>query len=171
LHDLSTEEMLSRLGENKLQVALTVRPPRRLLRGLGFAELARYELCVAVAPKHPLAKLKSVALAQAVREPVIAYSREDYPEYHDKLAEMFASAGLKPKIAEEHDGITSVIAAVEAGRGFALVPSCVACMAGPRLKIIPLNPAGEPVPVGAVWRKEAETDLVKNFIAAASAKE
>ena len=170
LHDLSTEEMLSRLGENKLQVALTVQPPRRLLRGLGFTELARYELGVAVAPEHPLAKLKSVALAQVAREPLIAYSREDYPEYHETLAEMFASAGLKPKIAEEHDGITSVIAAVEAGRGFAFVPSCVACMAGPRLRLLALTPAPPPIPVGAAWRKEAETDLVKNFIAAASAK-
>src|ERR1019366_480908 len=61
LHDLSTEEMLAQLGEKKLQVALTVKPPAKLLRGLNFAELARYEMCVAVAPKHPLAKLKSIS--------------------------------------------------------------------------------------------------------------
>ena len=34
LHDLSTEEMLAQLGEKKLQVALTVRPPAKSLRGL-----------------------------------------------------------------------------------------------------------------------------------------
>ena len=62
LHDLSTEEMLAQLGEKKLQVALTVRPSAKLLRGLNFEELARYEMCVAVAPKNPLAKLKSVSL-------------------------------------------------------------------------------------------------------------
>jgi DNA-binding transcriptional LysR family regulator len=167
LHDLSTEEMLSQLREGKLSVALMVRPPRKMSAGIVFEELARYPLGVAVAPKHPLAKSKSVALAQIAREPLIAYSRKDYPEYHAMLEKLFAPVGRVPRIAEEHDGITSVIAAVEAGRGFALVPSCVACMAGPRLKIIPLNPAGQPVPVGAAWRKESETDLVKNFIAAA----
>ena len=72
-----------------------------------------------------------------------------------------------PRIAGEYDGITSLIAAVEAGRGFALVTSSVACMAGPRLKLIPLKLALPPVPVGAVWRKEFETGLVKSFIAAA----
>src|SRR5208337_4131165 len=50
LHDLSTEEMLSQVGEKKLQVALTVRPPGKLLRGLNFEELARYPIRVAVAP-------------------------------------------------------------------------------------------------------------------------
>jgi DNA-binding transcriptional LysR family regulator len=165
LHDLSTEEMLAQLGERKLQVALTVRPPGKLLRGLRFEELARYAMCVAVAPKHPLAKLKFVSLEQLSREPMIAYSREDYPEYHAMLEKLFATVGRKPKIAGEHDGVTSIVAAVEAGRGFALVPSCVACMAGPRLKLLPLRPALPPIPVGAVWRPEAGAALAEQFMA------
>jgi LysR family transcriptional regulator, benzoate and cis,cis-muconate-responsive activator of ben and cat genes len=167
LHDLSTEEMLAQLGEKKLQVALTVRPPAKLLRGLNFEELARYAVCVAVAPKHPLAKLKSISLEQISREPLIAYSRKDYPEYHAMLEKLFASVGRKPHIVGEHDGVSSIVAAVEAGRGFALVPSCVASMVGPRLKLLPIRPALPAVPVVAIWRKEIETELVKNFITAA----
>jgi DNA-binding transcriptional LysR family regulator len=167
LHDLSTEEMLSQMGEKKLQVALTVRPPPKLLRGLNFEELARYTICVAVAPKHPLAKSKSISLERISREPLIGYSRQDYPEYHEMLEKLFAAVGRKPRIVGEHDGVSSMVAAVEAGRGFALVPGCVACMAGPRLKLIPLKPALPPVPVVAIWRRDAETELVKNFIAAA----
>ena len=83
------------------------------------------------------------------------------------LEKLFAPVGRKPKIAGEHDGVTSIVAAVESGRGFALVPSCVACMVGPRLKLLPLRPALPPIPVGAVWLKESETELVKHFIAAA----
>jgi DNA-binding transcriptional LysR family regulator len=99
-----------------------------------------------------------------VKEPLIAYSQSDYPEYHEILDELFA--GLrKPQIAEEHDGITSIIAAVESGRGFALVPQCVQFMAGPRVKLIPLNPAPNPIPVGAAWKKD--TEAVKQFIVAA----
>src|SRR5580700_2575783 len=128
LHDLSTEEMLSQIGENKLQVAFTVRPSAKLLRGLNFEELARYAMCVAVAPKHPLAKSKSVSLEQISREPLIAYNRKDYPEYHAMLEKLFAPVGRKPRIVGEHDGVSSIVAAVEAGRGFALVPSCVASM-------------------------------------------
>ena len=167
LHDLSTEEMLSQVGEMKLQVALTVRPPAKLLRGLNFEELARYAMCVAVAPKHSLAKSKSISLEQISREPLIAYNRKDYPEYHEMLEKLFAPVGRKPRIVGEHDGVSSIIAAVEAGRGFALVPSCVASMVGPRLKLLPIKPALAAVPVVAIWRKESETELVKNFVAAA----
>jgi DNA-binding transcriptional LysR family regulator len=167
LHDLSTEEMLSQIGENKLQVAFTVRPSAKLLRGLNFKELARYAMCVAVAPKHPLAKSKSVSLEQISREPLIAYSRKDYPEYHEMLEKLFAPVGRKPRIIGEHDGVSSIVAAVEAGRGFALVPSCVASMVGLRLKLLPLKPALPAIPVVAIWRKKSETELVKSFIAAA----
>jgi DNA-binding transcriptional LysR family regulator len=164
LHDLSTEEMLAGLRADKLQVALMVHPPRKMLRGLQFQELARYPLCAALTPKHPLAKSKEVSLEQLAGEPMIGYSREDYPEYHDMLDEIFAG-GRKPRIVEEHDGVTSVIAAVESGRGFALVPQCVECMAGPRVKLIPVKPAPRPIPVGVAWKNSA--DMVKEFVKAA----
>ena len=167
LHDLSTEEMLAQLGEKKLQVAFTVRPSAKLLRGLNFEELARYAMCVAVAPKHPLAKSKFVSLEQISREPLIAYSRKDYPEYHEMLEKLFAPIGRKPRIVGEHDGVSSIVAAVAAGRGFALVPSCVASMVGPRLKLLSIKPALPAVPVVAIWRKESETEMVRHFIAAA----
>ena len=167
LHDLSSEEMLAQLGEKKLSVALTVRPPAKLLRGFNYEELARYEMCLAVAPNHPLAKLKSVTLEKISCEPLIAYSRKEYPEYHQQLEKLFAPFSRRLHIAAEHDGITSLIADVEVGRGCALVPSCVACMAGPRLTLLPLNPALPLIPVGAIWRKESETDLIKQFVAAA----
>lgn len=163
LHDLSTEEMLAGLRAGKLNVSLMVRPPGRMLRGLQFRELARYPICAALPPRHPLARSKTVSLEKLSREPLIAFSRRDYPEYHEMLDELFGRHN--PRVAEEHDGVTSVIAAVESGRGFALVPQCVECMAGPRVKLVPLDPAPDPIPVGAVWNKG--TAMVTEFVAAA----
>lgn len=166
LHDLSTEEMLSQLREGKLHVALAAQPQKKLPRGLNFKWLARYTLCVAVAPGHRLARLKAVTRAQLAGEPLIGYRRADYPDYHEQLKRLFAPARA-PRVAEEHDGIASLIAAVEAGRGFALVPDSFACVAGPRLKILPLHPKGETISVGAIWQKNVATALVERFIAAA----
>jgi LysR family transcriptional regulator, benzoate and cis,cis-muconate-responsive activator of ben and cat genes len=169
LHDLSSEEMLEQLGK-KLQVALTVRPPAKMLRGLSFVEIARYAIVVAVAPSHPLAKSKAITLQQVAPEPLIGLNRADYPDSYVETKRLFAAVGLKPNFAEEHEGGTGIVAAVEAGRGIALVPSSLACIVGTRVKLIPLKPALPPIPVGALWRKESETELVKNFIAAARAK-
>ncbi|HEY1790499.1 MAG TPA: LysR substrate-binding domain-containing protein [Verrucomicrobiae bacterium] len=166
LHDLSTEEMLAGLCAERLHVALMVRPSRKTLRGLQFQELARYPICVALPPKHPLAKSKTVSIEQLTNEPLITYSRGDYPEYHDLLGELFGKR--KPRIAEEHDGVTSIIAAVESGRGVALVPQCVQSLAGPRVTIVSLDPAPNPIPVGAAWKNGAA--LAKEFVAAAAQK-
>ncbi len=164
LHDLSSEEMLAQLGEKKLQIALTVPPPKKMRRRLAFIELARYAMCVAVAPAHPLAKLKAITLPQVARESLIGYTRKDYPEYHADIGKLFTAVGSKPRFTEEHEGGHSLIAAVEAGRGVALVPSSLTCMVGGRLKLIPLKPALPPIPVGAVWLKENDSELVEQFI-------
>jgi DNA-binding transcriptional LysR family regulator len=168
LHDLSSEEMMAQLGTKKLQVALTVRPDGKLLRGLAYLELARYATQVAVAPDHPLAKSKTITLEQVASEPLIGLNRKDYPEFHVEMKRLFAAVGKKPNFTEEHEGGTSIIAAVEAGRGIALVPSSLACIVGNRVKLLPLKPALPPIPVGAVWLKDNESELVKRFIAAAS---
>jgi len=168
LHDLSTEEMLAGLREDRLHVALMVAPAGRQLRGLRFHELARYPMCIAAPPGHRFARVRALTLEKIVDEPLIAYSRADYPEYHAGLAKIFAPVGRLPAIAEEHDSVTSLIAAVEAGHGIALVPSCMECLAGPRLKIIPLAPAGGPVVVGAVCRKAGVSAMGQAFVNAAA---
>jgi DNA-binding transcriptional LysR family regulator len=168
LHDLSTDEMLSQLRAGKLDVALLVRPAAKQLRGLHHEELARYPLCVAMVPTHPLAHRKTIPLTAFTKEPLIAYHREDYPDYHQQLAELFAPLGAMPRIVEEHEGVTGLIAAVESGRGIALVPSCLGCMAGQRLKVIPLQPAPPPLIVCAVSRADNRPVPVQKFIAAAA---
>lgn len=168
LHDLSTEGMLTGLREKRLDLALMVRPAHRLPGDLKFHELAQYPMCVAVAPGHPFARQDTVKLAQVSQQPLIAYSREDYPDYHASLPRIFAAPLRPPPIAEEHDSVTSLIAAVEAGRGVALAPSALACLAGERLKLIPLSPAPAPLIVGAVCLREGTSAQAAKFIAAAA---
>ncbi len=151
LHDLSTEEMLTGVREGKLQLSLLVQPGRGMLRGLHFEELARDSMCLAVPPGHALARLRSASLQQAAREPLVSFSRKDYPEYYEYLERVFATIKVRPGIAEEHDSASSLIAAIESGTGIAIVPRSFSCSAGPRLKLIPLSPIPEQLVIGAVW--------------------
>src|SRR5881396_3573980 len=164
LHDFSTEEMLAGLREGKLQMAFVVRLTPAMLRGLRFEELARDSICLAVAPKHPLAGRRSVTLAEVAREPLITYSHKDYPDAHENLAAMFAAIKRKPRITEEHDSVSSLIAAVEAGNGVAIAPQSLACTAGPRLKLIPFSPAPEPLVVGVAWSKGGLSAVAEQFL-------
>ena len=169
LHDLSGEEMQPLLLQRKLDVALTVLR-QKLPRELDLKELARYETCVAVGITHPLAKSKFVSLEQMASEPIATYTRQEYRGYHKHLERMYATIGRKPRIGSEHDSGSSLIAAVAAGHEFTLLPSCVRGMAGARLKLLKLRPALPPWSIVALWRKDAETEPVRAFVAAALPK-
>jgi DNA-binding transcriptional LysR family regulator len=167
LHDFSTEEMLAGLRDGKLQIAFVVRLPPAMLRGLQFEELARDVLCLAVAPKHPLARRRTVTLVEAAREPFITYNRKDYPDAYALLTAMFAKIKAKPHIAEEHDSVSSLIASVESGAGVAVAPESLICTAGPRLKLIPFSPLLEPIVIGAAWLKDGLNATAERFLKSA----
>lgn len=165
-HDMSMQEMLQGLREKKLNVALLLQVPRKLLTGLIFEELHRDPVCLAAHPAHRLAQVRKVGLEQVARERLITFATADYPEYHDWLVALFAPLKLAPQVAEEHESATSVIAAVEAGRGVALLTQSFARWAGPRLKVRPLTPAPPALIFGIAYRKGVNAPTVENFIAA-----
>ena len=167
LHDLSTEGMLAGLRDGKLHLALMVKPAAALLRGLHFTALTTDTLRFAVAPRHPLARKRAVTVAEIAREPLVVYRRDDYPDYHTMVEALFAGAKVKPRIAAEHDGVTSLIAAVESGAGVALVSESVACLAGPRVKLIPITPTVEPAIIGAATFRMGLNAMAEHFLKAA----
>jgi len=79
LHDMSTEEMLAGLRENKIAVAVMVQQPTQNLRGLQSLQLQCYRVSAAVSPLHPLARRKQIALSEIVGERIVGYSQYDYP--------------------------------------------------------------------------------------------
>jgi DNA-binding transcriptional LysR family regulator len=164
LHDLSTEECVQHLAARKLDVALTVRPSGPRMRGLIFDKLISYPLCCAVSVTHPLAMKRSVKLAQLQYERFMVYSQDDYPEYIEWLSTLFKPSPFDSHRLEEYDSATGLIAAVEAGRGIALVSASMKCLIGPHVKLLPLAPAPPLIIVGVLSTPTA-SPLAKRFIA------
>jgi DNA-binding transcriptional LysR family regulator len=124
-------------------------PPRKSALGnLRFEELTQESARLAVSPKHPFARRDAVSLADAACEPFVAYNREEYPDYHRRLNAVFAKVKTKLRVVEEHDGFTSLIPAIEAGRGVALVSESFVHSAGKRVKLLRLTPEPRPVIYG-----------------------
>jgi DNA-binding transcriptional LysR family regulator len=164
LHDLSTEEMLAGLREGRLSFAFLVQPTGPMLRELHFQELMQIELCLAVSPRHPFARLRSVPAARLAGEPLAGLSRKDYPEYYENLDTVFAGMKIRPRVVEEHDSITGIVAAVEAGGVVAVVPQALASTVGTRLRILPFSPKNPRLIVGAAWPKAGATPAAMQFL-------
>ena len=167
LHDLSTQAMLRGLKDGKLHVALLVQVSPKALAGLVFEELQRQPVCVAMNPAHPLTRERRVGLEQIAKERLIAFTRTDYPEHHAWIADLLAPLNRSPQIVEEHDSITSLIAAVESGRGVAVIAQPINGLASSRLKIRPLQPAPPPLAVGIAYCKKFRSTATDNFLEAA----
>ena len=97
---------------------------------------------------HPFARMKSIPLEKLAAEPLVVFSRKDYPESDRYLKRLFASIRAKPLIAVECDSASSLITEVEAGRGIALSTPVFKLMTGKRLLYRPLTGTTDVLSVG-----------------------
>ncbi|NBV86314.1 MAG: LysR family transcriptional regulator [Verrucomicrobia bacterium] len=153
LHDLSSDEMLRGLHQGRIQLALMAHPGAKCGKGLSMVKLRDYDLCVSLPPGHSLASRKALKSADLRGERLLGYTRSGYPEYHQQVAELLGSAkGKDSPVDEEHDSATALMAAVESGRGVALVASCFAKLAGTRLLVRPIVPRTRAATLSALWK-------------------
>ena len=156
LFDLSTEEMLEGLENDKLDVALSV-GQQRGTRGLKWTPLRRAPWQLVVNRNHPLARRSHVTPAEVAREPLLVFCQRDYPEYWDIITGWLRQHKLRLRIAGEYDGLESLMAAVESGLGVALLTSRTAHRVPERVRLKKLSAAPEPVCI-AVGQRDNRVD-------------
>jgi LysR family transcriptional regulator, benzoate and cis,cis-muconate-responsive activator of ben and cat genes len=166
LHDLSSGEMQQGLRDGSLQAAFLALPDGTARGDLSCLKLQSHPVCVAMPAHHPLAKKRKITLAELSSHRLVGYSRHDYAEYHQWLETLMRSLPRKPVLAEEYDSMTSLITAIESGRGIALVSKSLSCFSGPRLQYRPLTPAPVPFHVALAWREKGLKKSTRALIAA-----
>ena len=125
--------------------------------------MLREHVRLAVPPNHPFARRRSVSLADAAQEPFVGLTREDFSDYHRYLASLFASVKNKPRVIEEHDGMTSVVSAVEAGTGVAVAVEALGYTFGNRVRLVRLTPEPKPISFGIAARKGPLSPAAEKF--------
>jgi DNA-binding transcriptional LysR family regulator len=89
-----------------------------------------------------------VSILDLADEPLIVPDRRSRPHSHDLTIELFAEAGLQPRIAQFADEKQTIVNLVAAELGVALVPRWTSRLATPGVRYIPLGEEG-----GAKMRK------------------
>jgi DNA-binding transcriptional LysR family regulator len=164
LHDRSVEQNVDALLEGRLDLAFIFHAPKPgALRGLRFLVLSTEHPRLAVSHMHPLARRRAVSLEESAREPFIILVPEEFPDYHYFIDAVFASTKNKPRVAEEHESIASIISAVEAGRGVALAADRFVHAFGPRVKLLRLTPEPMTADIGLAARKGPLSPAAEKF--------
>ena len=148
LHDFSEQELIDGLRNGRLELALMPRGAGPQSIGLEFETLRSYPICVAVAPTHRFARLKTITLEMVAAEPMIGFNRKDYPEYYVGLDRIFEPLGIKPRVVVECDSSSSLITEIETGRGVAIASPVLRHASGKRLLYRPLTGTTEVLSVG-----------------------
>lgn len=164
LHDMTSKGLVSGVRDGKLDVALTVSVSPADFAGLACDELAAYDVRVAVANGHRFAKLRQVPLADIAAEPLVTWTIDEHPEAQAALQNMLAAYTDTPRVVMECDGAPSLIAAVESGKGAALVLQTLSKVAGKRISLRAVTPAPAPIPVAVIYHKQRLSPAALDFI-------
>jgi len=156
LHDGSQREHIEGLRDGTLELAITPEVMHQQIAGIEFETLRSYPFSVALSPKHPLARLKAIPLEKVFAEPIVGFARKDYPDYFPFIERLFLPFGAKPRIAVECDSASSLITAVETGRGIALAISIFKIVSGKRLVFRPIAEVKDEIPVGIARAKNGD---------------
>ncbi len=169
LHDLGSPEMLAGLREGRLHAALMMEPSKQAGRGVAFAALRSYPVGLAVAAHHPFARRRKVPLEALREEAIIAYSRKEYPDYHEFVARSLGPLSKKLNIVDECDSGPSLAAAVGSGKGICVCPSIFARRTGSRLKFVPVDPPPARAVVGIAYRANPSSSTTGTLVEIARA--
>ena len=134
LREGGTQTMLSLLETGEVDLAVVTLPVAR--RGLHVTTLFSEELVIVVAPSHPLAARKHVALAGLSGEAFLLYPRGYGMREQTLLA--CAQAGFTPRIVLDGGEMDMVLRMAELGLGIALMPR-LALQGNTRLTALPVS--------------------------------
>lgn len=143
-------EMAAQLRAGDVDVILT--SPRPTQPGIGWLRLGTEPLRLVVPSGHPLAPRRRVRLAEAGDESFVATKPET--GLRAVTDELFAAAGIQPRITFEGDDIGTLRGLVAAGLGVALLPpprSFGAEIERPATPHLPLVDRGATRPLGLAW--------------------
>jgi DNA-binding transcriptional LysR family regulator len=130
-------------------------------------KLRTHYLLAAVSPQHPLAGMEQISLAEIAQQPVISLKRSEFSWYNVYIRELLIPHNPRFEVAEEHDGNEGVIAAVEAGRGVALVSDVMSRTVGERVALRPLTSPRPEAPLVLFYLPDSQCSLIGSFVKAA----
>ena len=169
LHDLSSEEMVAGLRSGSLDFIFIGKRSVDRVGDVQFIGLKQERIKLAVPVGHELGIAGTAAIESLGSCSLHGFSRSEYPEYGELIDEVFADVATKPKLVEEHESGASLVAAVEAGLGVAIVTESIACVAGGRIQLIDLEPSPSQLTVGIAWTKARLSSAETSFLEKAKA--
>ena len=163
LFDLSCGEQFRALADGKLDLGFVGLHEPIARRGLEFRTIASYQTVAALPKDNPLVGQATVELKALAPMFFIGMSEASYPGYRDWLTKTCRRAAFTPKVLQVVDLERTMIHAVAAGLGVAIVPEQLKKLEHENVVFRPLNPSV--ATEGCVaWRSEDPSAALQAYV-------
>lgn len=150
---------------HRIDVALVRPMPGHDLSGVECTRVDQEPLVLAMPKSHALSALDSVPMKNLEGVPLIGFSPVVSPYFHELLAQLFASSGVRPRASVE-SVLPTILALVEAGLGLAVVPDSARVLRERQLAYRPLAARKQPkAHLNALRRTGDDDPVAANFLA------
>jgi DNA-binding transcriptional LysR family regulator len=136
-HELASAAQLQRLRRGALDVAFVV--AGHDLRGLASAPLGRFGPVVAVPERWPLARRRSVRLAELKGLPLVLFPQQLKPPYFPELSSACRRAGFVPNVGQRVTQPYTMLTLVAQKMGVGFVPAPAQQLAVARVVFVPVR--------------------------------
>src|SRR5215471_13685148 len=123
------------------------------MRGLRFDMISRHAAGIICAAESPLAGLCTVRPSMVPTNKLLVYRAKDFPEYHKWIADILGVSLGRLIALQECDDVLAVIAAVESGRGLAIVGEFITAVSGNRVRFVFFASKAHFLEVGLLYRQ------------------
>ena len=162
LRDLTAAEQISALESGGIHVGI-LRPPVQS-KALMSERLLSESLVVAIPRGHRFKNYERVPWRALVDEPYVLFSRRRAPAFEALVARACHDAGVTLRVKYEVEHPQTILAIVEAGLGFSLVPASLQMVGRPAIAYRRLWPAGPTLETVIAWRRDSELPLIQAFV-------
>ena len=163
LFDLSCGEQFRALEDGRLDLGFVGLHEPIARRGLEFRTIASYKTIAALPKDNPLADETTIELKALAPMFFIGMSEASYPGYRDWLTKACQRAAFTPKVLQDVDLERTMIHAVAAGLGVALVPEQLKKLEHENVVFRPLLPTVA-IEGCVAWRNENPSDALQAYV-------
>ncbi|MDQ8193061.1 LysR family transcriptional regulator [Coraliomargarita sp. SDUM461004] len=166
LHDLGFRDLLTELQAGTVHLGFSFQMQGKLPDGFDSEVVAESVLHVALSQYHPLAQRTVVSLQDLCSEDIFCVGDRDFRDMHTRLTEgLFSVRKIRHTPVKWVVTADLLMAMVSGNYGVAFVFPRFAKIY-PHLVLLPLQETGDDLKItlSAVWRKNTQARLVRNFV-------
>jgi DNA-binding transcriptional LysR family regulator len=164
LHELTTDQQLQWLRENRLDVGLLRPPVEDIDNAFQLSVIFQEPLVVALPESHPLATATEISPSALATEPFIIFPRTLAPGLYDQIISFCQQAGFSPTVVQEAIQMQTIISLVAAEIGVAIVPQSLQNLQRTGVVYKRFNQETPQAAIALIYRQDNTAPAVQKFL-------